>query len=129
MIKILSLIIAVLLILFVASALYKKVVLKKNIKFFNMGVFLVNSGSMQPELFMGDAILIKKYDDYQIGDIITYKINDKYFITHRIIEKQGDLYITKGDFNNAKDVEKVDDIHIEGKVIFHSKTLRIINNE
>ncbi|MBQ7965684.1 MAG: signal peptidase I [Ruminococcus sp.] len=59
---------------------------------FGYQVFRVSSGSMEPELMIGDVILIKEAEpqDIQKGDIVTYKgeegdLNDK-FITHKMIE-------------------------------------------
>lgn len=59
---------------------------------FGYQVFRVSSGSMEPELMIGDVILIKEAEpqDIQKGDIVTYKgeegdLDDK-FITHKMIE-------------------------------------------
>lgn len=59
---------------------------------FGYQVFRVSSGSMEPELMIGDVILIKEAEpqDIKKGDIVTYKgeegdLNDK-FITHKMIE-------------------------------------------
>lgn len=59
---------------------------------FGYQIFRVSSGSMEPELMIGDVILIKEAEpqDIQKGDIVTYKgeegdLNDK-FITHKMIE-------------------------------------------
>ena len=61
-------------------------------------------------------VIIKKSKKYEIGDIVTYSANDKYLITHRIIAKDGDAIITKGDNNNIQD-EKIEEKDIYGKVI------------
>ncbi len=53
------------------------------------------------------------------GDIITYEEDDNYFVTHRIISKDGNSLITKGDRNNELDNE-ISSSKIIGKVIFHS---------
>ncbi len=59
---------------------------------FGYQIFRVSSGSMEPELMIGDVILVKEADveDIQKGDIVTYKgeegdFDDK-FITHKMIE-------------------------------------------
>lgn len=78
---------------------------------------VIKSGSMQPILNIGDIIIIKKQNDYEIGDIITYNFNDEYFVTHRIIEKIDKDFITKGDNNTCEDEEHVKLENIEGKVI------------
>ena len=59
---------------------------------FGYQVFRVSSGSMEPELMVGDVIIVKEAEvsDIQKGDIVTYKgeegeFRDK-FITHKMIE-------------------------------------------
>lgn len=68
---------------------------------FGYQVYIVSSGSMEPELMVGDVILVKEVDaeDIRVGDIITYKgeegeLRDK-FITHEVIKgpsREGDRY-------------------------------------
>lgn len=57
---------------------------------------------MSPKLKVGDYILIKKSDDYKVGDIITYK-SKKTYITHRIVYINKTKIVTKGDRNNIND--------------------------
>lgn len=82
---------------------------------FGYSIFNVATGSMEPAISQNDVIIVKKQDNYELNDIITFK-KDKDFITHRII-KMNDAYITtKGDANNAIDVAITKDVII-GKVI------------
>ncbi len=96
------------------------------IKFCGIGSLIVSSGSMEPELSVGDVIIIKSCANYEVGDIITYSVDDKYFVTHRIIEREGNNFVTKGDNNNVEDNQAVFKENIEGKVILNSKVLRIM---
>jgi len=80
------------------------ILLKFNIPVFGYRSFVVISGSMEPAINIGDLILIKEYEKYDVGDIVTYKTSD-YYVTHRIVEKDGDRVTTKGDANNANDKE------------------------
>ena len=50
-------------------------------------LLIVRSNSMYPTLKKGDVILIKKYNNYKQGDIVTYAEDSNYLITHRIIKK------------------------------------------
>ena len=75
--------------------------LTKN-KPFGVTVLKVASNSMVPTFQKGDYIVIKKQKEYNIGDIITYEINEnnrKYLVTHRIINKEKNEYKMKGDAN------------------------------
>lgn len=56
--------------------------------------------SMLPELETGDLIVIHPKENVKLGDIITYKktINGKtYLITHRVVGKTENGFVTKGD--------------------------------
>lgn len=85
---------------------------------FGYATLIVDTGSMESELMIGDMILIKKTDDYKIGDIITYlHEGDTIPTTHRIINYTDDGFVTKGDNNNTKDTEDVTPDIIIGEVI------------
>ena len=87
-------------------------------------VYNVITGSMEDNIHSGDYVLIIRQDDYNIGDVITYK-KDNYYITHRIIDMNGDIIITKGDANNIVD-EQILKKSIAGKVIFSGGILNFI---
>lgn len=87
---------------------------------------IISSGSMSPELLIGDIIIIKECDNYNVGDIVTYCVEDRFLITHRIISKEGTNFVTKGDNNNTSDTEVVKLDNIKGKVIYNSKLLRFL---
>lgn len=89
---------------------------------FGISILQVSSNSMVPTFQKGDFIIIKKQSDYDVGDIITYIVaeeNQKYYVTHRIIQKNGNEYITKGDANNREDSQIVNNNTIKGKVMFY----------
>lgn len=80
---------------------------------FGYSIFRVSSGSMEPELMVGDIILDKEIDnpeDLKVGDVITF-ISDNYgdrLVTHKIIkapyEENGKLMLqTKGIANEVED--------------------------
>lgn len=88
---------------------------------FGVTILRVSSNSMVPKFKKGDFIVIKKQEKYNVGDIITFEVieeNSKYYITHRIVEKNENKFITKGDANNKNDNYKVYENAIKGKVIF-----------
>ena len=82
---------------------------------FGYSIFTVATGSMEPAISQNDIIIIKAKDDYFEKEIVTFK-SDKAYVTHRIIEKRGDTFVTKGDANNTKDVE-IEKSSIIGKVV------------
>jgi len=90
------------------------------------GAYVIVSPSMVPVIKVQDAIVIKREEEYKIGDVCTYLSKDpRYYgimITHRIIgtdinEKGEKVYIFKGDANYSADQMAVSDSQIYGKVI------------
>lgn len=72
------------------------------------------------QISIGDLILIKKTNDYKIGDVITFiHEGEKIPTTHRIIGYTDDGYITKGDANNTKDSLPVLKEEVIGEVVGH----------
>lgn len=86
--------------------------------------FTVLSGSMEDTLHVGDNIIIKKSNEYKVGDIITYKLDNSY-ITHRITKIDGDIVTTKGDANKIDDIPFNKD-KILGKLAYKSKLLNFL---
>lgn len=90
------------------------------------GAYVIISQSMEPTIHVQDAIVIKREDEYKIGDVCTYLSKDpRYYgimITHRIIgtninEKGEKVYILKGDANYSADQLAVSNSQIYGKVV------------
>lgn len=79
-------------------------------------------GSMEPELKIGDIVLVKEVAEGELKkeDIISFRQGQS-VVTHRIIELNEDekekKYKTKGDNNNVEDKEEITYAQVEGKVI------------
>ncbi len=69
---------------------------------FGIGVSVVMSGSMEPELGVNDLVLICSRETYKKGDIVVYQDGES-LVIHRIIEINDDKVITKGDANDVPD--------------------------
>jgi len=78
---------------------------------------IIGSGSMEPTISVNDLLLIKGWESYQAGDIITYVSPKGALVTHRIKEVLDNGYITQGDANNIAD-EEVLRQRVMGRVIF-----------
>ena len=87
-------------------------------------IYLVKTGSMEDGIHVGDYILIYKKDKYNIGDVVTYEKNG-YHVTHRIIKKNGNKVVTKGDANNIED-DEINVKSIVGKVIYSGGYLNFV---
>jgi signal peptidase I len=99
------------------------------IVWFAVGIFpahpvLIASGSMRPEMEVGDVAVIAKVPDnkLQVGDVIEFRKSETMNVVHRIvdIQEQGGkrVFITKGDANSEPDSEPVLAANVIGKVVF-----------
>lgn len=79
------------------------------------GAASVLSGSMEPELSVGDLLLVVAVDDYRVGDVIVYRTG-KTPVTHRIVSIGDSEVVTKGDANNTPDTP-ISREQILGKVV------------
>ncbi len=71
---------------------------------------------MEPTIKMGDSILIKSTNEVNVKDIITFRQGNSY-VTHRVVYKEGDQFITRGDNNSGDDkaIKTIKDV--EGKYV------------
>ncbi|MEK3978682.1 signal peptidase I [Psychrobacillus sp. FSL K6-2836] len=83
-------------------------------EFFGYQLKTVLSGSMEPGIQTGSIIAVKSAvvkTGFEKDDVITFQAEEDILITHRITEvvRTGDsvLYRTKGDNNNAEDMNPV----------------------
>ena len=138
--KILKIISFPFIIVFVLSILYfgyiKYVKNESNISVFGFRIYMVITGSMEPNYNRGDLIIVKDTpkENLKVGDVINFvSKNGKDTITHRITEiteKNGEkLYKTKGDNNNAEDQELVHTNQIQGTLLFKISKLGTIITE
>lgn len=82
-----------------------------------ISVDIVMSGSMEPTLKTGGIVFTDtKRTEPSVGDIVTFQ-NAKGKVSHRVVAKQKQSYITKGDANNTEDVSLLEPEQIIGTVI------------
>lgn len=71
-----------------------------------MQPYVVESGSMEPEIKTGSICFVNKhakYEDIKVGDIIAFKLETGEFATHRVCDITEDGIHTKGDANRVPD--------------------------
>ena len=96
--------------------LIKRLVYKEELpSLFGHSIVTVLSGSMEPAFSPGDMLVIRKQQEYGVGEVVTYAEQGS-FITHRIIEAEGDSYLTQGDANNGPDSSRIHKEDIYGAV-------------
>ena len=93
---------------------------------FGYTFFEVATGSMSNTIEIGDVVIVKITKEVNKGEIIVYRDEDN-FVTHRLIEKDGNKLVAKGDANNSEDkIIKKD--KVIGKVVKVIPKLGIIKN-
>lgn len=111
---------SIFLVLLVSLCIYTFVmtdIMKKDyVNVFGYTYFVIGSGSMSGTIEVDDIIFVKITKTVKMNDIISYKNKDGDIITHRLIQKNGSRYVTKGDVNNAPD-DSIEKNQIIGKVI------------
>lgn len=83
---------------------------------FGVGAAVVLSGSMEPELSVGDLLIVVSCDSYELRDVIVYQ-DGQTAITHRIVSISDNGIVTRGDANNVDD-DPITFEQIKGKVAF-----------
>jgi signal peptidase len=104
---------------------------------FGYSVFRVSSGSMEPELSVGDVILSKKINanTLEIGDIITYNGTEGDYankiITHKIVNIDNSgvekVFTTQGVANNTAD-PPVYESQVLGKMVYKVPVIGTLYN-
>ena len=82
------------------------------------GSYAVLTSSMEPTIDAGDVVYTYDTDNYNEGDVITYRHNGR-LVTHRVVAADAGSFRTKGDANDSPDRYLVSEEMIVGKVVFH----------
>ena len=85
--------------------------------------FVIASGSMEPNINIGDIVLVqpRSIDEIKVGDIVAYHVSNR-IVVHRVVEvlnNNGKLYLkTKGDANLDADPGLITERAVVGKIAF-----------
>jgi len=83
---------------------------------FGYGGAVVLSGSMEPELSVGDLIIVKEDTSLKEKDIIVFQ-DGRSLVVHRIVSMTEDTIVTKGDANNVED-HPISIEDVKGEMVF-----------
>ncbi|MGO0062159.1 signal peptidase I [Brevibacillus fluminis] len=83
-------------------------------------LMVVLSGSMTPTFATGSIVAVKPvpFPDIKKGDIITFKSDAGYTVTHRVVDTKDGRLVTKGDANPESDMATVAPDKVVGRVSF-----------
>lgn len=107
------------------------------VRLFDLQVYSVLSGSMEPEYPVGSLIYVKAvdYKELKVGDPITFLLDKDTVVTHRIIEVLVDeedpntiRYFTQGDANGIPDAKSVHYKNIIGTPVFTIPYMGYVSN-
>lgn len=98
-------------------------ILVVGVRLLGVEIYVVLSPSMEPVYSTGTLLYVKEADpdELQVGDIITFRLNDNMTATHRIIEvleEEPLKFRTQGDANDIADTEPVQAANVIGKPVF-----------
>ncbi len=113
--RILSVIVGIILLLSLDAWMQVNIFKKNYASLFGYSVFNVVTGSMSGTIEINDYVVVKNTQNVETKDIITF-MSDGELITHRLVMKYGDTYITRGDANTADDYS-ISQKDIVGKVV------------
>ena len=83
---------------------------------FGVGAAVVLSASMEPELSVGDLLIVLDSSSYEIGDVVVYQ-DGNIAVTHRIVRfSDEEEIVTQGDANNTED-DPISVEAIKGEVV------------
>lgn len=100
--NILIILVTILIIIGIYYLFQIKILNKGYADLFGYTFFQVATGSMSNTIEIGDVIIVKITEEIEENDIIVYEEEGSY-ITHRLISKNGEELIAKGDANNSED--------------------------
>ncbi|MCD4524507.1 signal peptidase I [Nocardioides sp. cx-173] len=87
-----------------------------------LGLTVVSGNSMLPTYETGDAVVTWRTGDYEVGEPIVYAVPDGevgagVFVVHRVVDIEGDAYVTRGDNNDGDDKWRPTDRNVQGAVV------------
>ena len=107
------------------------------VRLFGLQPYVVLSGSMEPTYHVGSLIYVKSVDyrELEVGDPITFMVDQNTVVTHRIIEVLPDeedpstlRFFTQGDANDVPDGSSVHYKNIIGTPVFTIPYLGYVSN-
>jgi len=77
---------------------------------------IVAGDSMWPTLRQGDLAVLRRVSAYRVNDIVAYRDPQVGPIIHRVVARQGDRFVFKGDYNDYLDPHQPAQAELIGKL-------------
>ena len=85
-------------------------------KLFGWCSAVIISGSMSGTIEIDDLVVAREQESYQVNDVVLFRDAEGTTTCHRIVGKEAEGFITKGDANNASDWRPVPEGNVYAKV-------------
>jgi signal peptidase I len=80
---------------------------------------IVSGNSMEPGFHLGDLAIVRAADDYGPGDVVTYRHPTIGLVIHRILSREHNRFVLKGDNNSWLDSYQPTSDEIVGRLWLH----------
>lgn len=85
----------------------------------DVAYMVITGNSMEPLLHADDLVVVRAADEYGVGDAVAYNSDNLgRLVLHRIVEREGDRYILRGDNNDFLDSDRPAEEDLVGKLWF-----------
>lgn len=72
----------------------------------------------------GDILLLEGHTTVEVGDVVVYRVPNRYPVIHRVVEDNGDTIVLKGD-NNPQPIEQLNEYALPKSSVEGQAYLRI----
>lgn len=80
-------------------------------------IVVTSGSSMEPGIHRGDLALVRERGEFSVGDVVLYASRELHrSVLHRIVARDGDAFVTKGDNNDFRDGEHPSPGQVQGEL-------------
>lgn len=82
-----------------------------------LGLLATDGSSMEPGISEGDLVVTRRAPQYHHGDVVAYRSEEiGRMVLHRVVDRDGDRFVTKGDNNSWLDPDEPTSAEISGEL-------------
>src|SRR5688500_18820854 len=80
---------------------------------------VISGNSMEPGMHTGDLAVVRRAAEYGTGEVVAYRHPDVGTIIHRIVDREGEQLVLKGDHNTWLDSHRPEPSEVIGRLWLH----------
>ena len=82
-----------------------------------LGLLVTDGASMEPGISEGDLAVTRPAAEYHHGDVVAYRSEEiDRMVLHRVVDRNGERFVTKGDNNSWLDPDMPTEAEIQGEL-------------